>query len=138
MALQLSRADIARLQTRAKSLEGRMKKVKEKSESAIKTAVRTFEVTGAAFVGGALQGYTYDPAKGTAGVEVMGVPLDLGLGVAGHMLGFTVLGEGTAEHAHAMSDGLLACAAATYGRSAGVKLKKQMDKGGATKGLIDG
>lgn len=126
MALQLSKSELVKGYHKAQSLAKANTRIKEKSKEAIDTAVRTVEVTGAAFLGGAIQGYTYDPAKGTAGVELAGIPLDLGLGIAGHIAGFAFMDAETAKHAHAFSDGFLACSAATYGRSAGKKMKEKM------------
>ena len=127
MALQLSKAEIGRLADKAKRMEARAGKIQAQAKAAAKTAIRSVEVAGAAFVGGAIQGYTYDPVKGTAGIELMGVPLDLALAGAGHLAAFTLLGDDdTSDHVHALSDGFLACAAATYGRSSGKKLKEKM------------
>lgn len=137
MALQISKAELTRLADKARRLEVRAKGIQEQAKHAVKTAVRTVEVTGAAFIGGAIQGYTYDPKTGKAGVELMGVPLDLILAGGGHLAAFTLFGnDDLADHAHAFADGFLAVSAASYGRVAGRKLKQKT--GGAVKGLLGG
>ena len=135
MALQLSKAEISRLAEKAKRMEAKAGKIQAQAKAAAKTAIRSVEVAGAAFVGGAIQGYTYDPKTGQAGVELMGVPLDLALAGVGHLSAFTVLGDDdTADHVHALADGFLACSAATYGRSSGRKLKEKMEAPGGLLG----
>ncbi len=116
MALQISRAGLASWKQRYERLHARLKGVSHHTEKLVNTAVHTVEVTGGAFAMGVLTG-----RNGGTPVEIMGVPLDLGAGLAGHLLAFTGLAGEAGKHLHAFSDGFLASYAATQGVAIGAK-----------------
>jgi len=111
MAMQLSKQDVQKIAKRATSLQSKAKNAMDKAEGVIGTAVRTVEVTASAFGFGLLQGRY-------GGIEVMGVPIDLGAGLAGHAAAFVMDGD-MSPHLHAFADGALATFSATMGASAG-------------------
>lgn len=94
------------------SLRKRVASIREQSEQTIERIVTTAEVGGAAFAMGVLQGKT-------GGVEVFGVPLELGVGLG--LNAFALLGGAgkAASHLHNVGNGCLAAYAATLGRGVG-------------------
>ena len=74
-------------------LKSRMRNMSEKSEEGVETLVATAEISAAAFLSGVVQGRT-------GGIEVVGVPLDLGLGAGLHVLAFAGFGGRMSEHLH--------------------------------------
>lgn len=112
-ALQLSKNDVQALVKRAESLQKRVEKVKEKADTVVETGVRSAIVAGTAFACGVAQGKF-------GGIEVLGVPGELLLGVGGHLAGFMGLGGSKTNGVlHSVADGALAAWAATMGRGVG-------------------
>jgi hypothetical protein len=114
----MNKAQIAGLKERAERMINRAKSITEKSEETVGQVVRSVEINGAAFVSGM--------AKGRFGnVEVMGVPVDLGIAGVGHALGF--LGGGRyKEDVHNLSDGVLAGYSHTLGAGIGRRMATEM------------
>ena len=90
----------------------RLQSASKKADVAIETIVHTAEVGSAAFVAGVVQGRT-------GGVEILGVPMDLGAAAALHVLAFAGVGGKMSGHLHSFGDGFLAAFLATTGRGVG-------------------
>ncbi len=93
--------------------------------------VHTAEVSSAAFVAGVVQGRT-------GGVEVLGVPMDLGLAAGLHVLAFAGIGGKMASHLHGFGDGFLAAFLATTGRGVGQAMKAKAATPAAAAGHLPG
>lgn len=109
----LSRANeaLARMSTRVKSIQS---KAQEMTDSVIQSA----EVAGAGFAAGMISG-----RYGT--VEVVGVPLELALGVGLNLAGHAKLAGSSSEHLHNFGDGFLAAYFVTLGRGVGRTMGQQ-------------
>jgi hypothetical protein len=116
MAMHLSQAEIGELRVRAERLAARAKTMTAKAEAAVEHLVQSVEIGGAAFALGIINGRFDAP-------EPMGVPLDLGTGVALHLLGFLGVGGKFTEHLHNFADGALASYLVTLGFSVGGKMR---------------
>lgn len=103
----LSRANeaLARMQARVKS-------VQTKAEEMTGHVVQSAEVSGAAFALGLIGG-----KYGT--VEVLGVPLELAVGVGLNLAAHAKVAGNSSEHLHNFGDGALAVYFATLGRGVG-------------------
>lgn len=113
--LQLSRADVGRLQARLQGMQSRVKNAVAKAERFVEVGLRSAEVGGTAFGLGLLKASQGD-------VEIVGVPLPLLASLGGHSLGF--LGSGNiASHAHAIGDGALAAWSYEQGLKVGAGMK---------------
>jgi hypothetical protein len=113
--MQLSRADIEGLKEKAKRAQATVRNAREYVAEQVGHVVRTAEVGGVSFAFGVANGYT-------GGVEVLGVPLDLGAGVAAHLAAF-LMGGDLANHLHSMGDGAVAAYSTISGVGVGAKLK---------------
>jgi hypothetical protein len=85
--------------------KAQVEKVKEKAAESMQHAVQTMEVGGSAFGFGYLRGRMSAPDKPFA---ILGVPTDLGVGVALHALAFMGAFDKYNEHGHNFGDGALA------------------------------
>lgn len=128
MAMKLSQTDLRKAATRAESLKTRLAGLRKRTEKVAERAVHTAEVGATAFAFGVLQGKT-------GGIEVVGVPLELGTGVGLHLMGYLGLGGKMSDHLHGIADGALAAYLTTIGRAVGAEWKK---KGSGTGELEDG
>lgn len=122
--LKLTQAETMDLHGRAQSAIARARKALEKADVVVDRVVKTTVTGGAAFACGVAQGKY-------GGIEVMGVPADLGAGVALHALGFAGIGGKATEYMHAAGDGALACYLATLGRGVGQDWRAKSGGGGA-------
>ena len=77
----ISRADVGGWKQKALRLRSKMASNREAATRTIETVVHTSEVSSAAFLAGVAQGRW-------GGIELLGVPLDLGLAVALHVGAF--------------------------------------------------
>ncbi len=112
MALQISKADAKAAVSRLQTIQKRIANIREKAEETTERLLCTVETSGAAFAMGVVQGKT-------GGVEIFGVPLELGLGVG--LNAFALLG-GAGKHSSHLSNvgnGCLASYATTLGRGVG-------------------
>jgi len=110
--VQVTKRDAMAAVHRLDSIKRRIASIKERAEETTERLVAAAEVTGAAFGMGVLQGKT-------GGVELFGVPLELGLGLG--LTGFGLLG-GAGKHSEHLSNlgtGCLAAYATTLGRGVG-------------------
>lgn len=118
MAVKIGASQLAKMRNQAESLMKRSQGIRAKAEGAVQSVVRTAEVGAAAFAMGALNGRY-------GGVEVAGVPADLGGALALHALGFLGVAGKSSTHLHALGDGLLASYAVTLGKGVGVNMREK-------------
>lgn len=112
----ISLAEAKRLQARVQSLQSSTKRAREKAGEVVTSIVRAAEVSAVAGAIGYMQGKR--AADGKEAISIAGVPLDLAVGVAGHVM--AVMGVGGAEdHFKAIGDGGLATYFSTLGYTAG-------------------
>lgn len=111
--MALTKTELRQAAKRARSLSTRLKTMRRKTERVTERVVHSAEVGAAAFTAGIIQGRT-------GGVEVLGVPLELGLGVTLNLAGFMGLGGRMSNHLHGFGDGFLAAYLTTLGRGLGV------------------
>jgi hypothetical protein len=124
MAMKLSQADLRKAAERAQSLSTRLAGIKRKTERVTERAVHSTEIAAAAFAAGVIQGKT-------GGIEIVGVPLELGLGLALNLGGYLGLaGNKMSEHLHGFGDGFLAAYLTTLGRGVGQKMATTATGGG--------
>lgn len=98
---------------RLESIKRRIAGIKERAEETTERLVQTAETAGAAFAVGVLQGKT-------GGVDLFGVPIELGLGLG--LNAFALLGGAgkASSHLNNIGNGCLAAYATTLGRGVGV------------------
>lgn len=125
--LKLSMREVEDLQRKASNAASRARNIAAKAEDAIMTVVQSVEIGGAAFGFGLVQGRFQ-------GVEVLGVPLDLGAGVVLHTLGFFVSGKAS-PHVHNIADGALASYFTSLGQGVGAKMLVA-SRGGSSSGVL--
>lgn len=123
MAMTITKKDAQQAVARLESFKKRIANIRERAEETTERLVATAETAGAAFGMGVLQGKT-------GGVEVFGVPVELGLGLG--LNAFALLGGAgkSASHLHNVGNGCLAAYATTLGRGVGATWKDK-DKSAA-------
>ncbi len=99
----LTKAHLQHLHGRVQHLHKRAGALKEKAEKMTEKFVRTLEVGAAAALGGVVQG-----KAGPAGAHIMGVPVDLGAGLALNLLGYFGVAGKHSDHLNNFGDGMLA------------------------------
>lgn len=101
-----SHAALARAQESEARAENKLAKVKMKAEEMTGGVIRTAEVAGAAFAMGMMNGRSAQLHGKPP--EIVGVPVDLALGVALNVVGHAKLVGKSSHHIHALGDGCLA------------------------------
>lgn len=125
MALKVSRREMGSWKEKAMRARARLKSASKKADRVVEQMVHTAEVGSAAFIAGVVQGRT-------GGVEVVGVPLDLGLAAGLHVLAFMGVGGRMSSHLHGFGDGFLAAFLATTGRGVGQSMLEKEKAGAGT------
>lgn len=110
--VKVSAGTLTKYRNMAEAAHNRIARFREKGEKVMETATRTVIVTGTAFGLGVLQGKT-------GGVEMLGVPLDLLLGVAAHGGAFAKVAGSSSKRLHDVGDAAMAVYASTMGRGIG-------------------
>lgn len=129
MALSITKKDAQHAVARLETIKKRIANIRERAEETTERIVTTAEVGGAAFAMGVIQGKT-------GGVEIFGVPLELGLGLG--LNAFALLGGAgkASSHLNSVGNGCLAAYATTLGRGVGATWKgKSLGAGAAVSGL---
>lgn len=126
---QLTKTEMKSAGQRLHSLKRRIEGIKQHTEKTVEKVVRTAEVGGTAFAIGVLNGKT-------GGVEIMGVPLELGAGVALNVLSYLGAAGKMSDHLGNVGDGALASFAAMEGVKIGVQWAQK--SGGAAQGALSG
>lgn len=120
MATKLSKTEFDRAKRLAQSAMSRARAMKEKAEGAVE------QVTGAALVGGTafLFSYAMHRFRGdddAPGIEILGVPLDLGASLALHALALFGVGGKYSEQMKQIANGALASYTTTLGAGLGTR-----------------
>lgn len=110
----VSKKDMKNAVGRLQTMKNRIEKIKATTEKTMEKVVRTAEVGGTAFAVGVLNGKTGH------GVEIMGVPLELGAGVALNILSYMGAAGKMSDHLGNIGDGALAAFATTEGVKIGL------------------
>jgi len=113
---QVTKSQMATFYDKTKRLAERAKSLREKAESSMEQVVATMEVAAGAFGMGVLNGRL-------GGVEIAGVPLDLGAGVLSHVLGHLGVAGKASTHVHNLGNGMLA----SYMTRLGLGVGKRME-----------
>lgn len=122
--MQITRADAKHAVARLETIKKRIANIREQAEATTERLVTTAETAGAAFAMGVLQGKT-------GGVQLFGVPLELGLGLG--LNAFALLGGAGKHSVHLnnVGNGCLAAYATTLGRGVGATWKDKSLGGSA-------
>lgn len=115
--VKVSAATLSKWKNVAEKANQRLSRVKEKGEAVVEKVTRTMVTTGTAFGMGVVQGRT-------GGVELLGIPLDLALGVGAHVGGFMRVAGRRSDMLHNIGDGAMAAYAVAVGRGVGDSWKK--------------
>lgn len=116
MSLKVSAGTLTKYRSLAEGAMKRARAAREKGEEVVGKVARTAVTGTTAFALGMVQGRT-------GGTEVFGVPLDLLVGLGGHVAGFMRIGGKHSDQLHNVGDGGIATYAATMGRSVGLNWK---------------
>lgn len=128
----LTKTEMKTAGQRLHSLKRRIEGIKQHTEKTVEKVIRTAEVGGTAFAVGVLNGKT-------GGVEIMGVPLELGAGIALNVLSYMGAAGKMSDHVGNIGDGALASFATMEGVKIGLQWAQksggQQLPGGAAPGL---
>lgn len=125
MAHNYSQTELKKIAGRFDGLKARIANVRARAEKTTEKLLRTAETGGAAFAAGVIQGRT-------GGVEIVGVPLELGLGAALNVFGYFGGAGKYSDHLNNLGDGFLAAYLTTLGRGVGATMLTKTT-GGETK-----
>jgi hypothetical protein len=123
--MKLTKTELNKAHQRWESAKKAISRVRERAEEATQRVVDTVEIGGAAFAMGVIQGKT-------GGVEIMGVPLELGGGLVLELLAFTGMAGKATDHLANFGNGMLAAYATTVGRGVGQSWEQTGKLGGGT------
>lgn len=112
----VSHAELKRGWERLQSVQNRLAKFKDHAQRTTEKVVRTVEVGAAALGVGILQGHS-------GSVEILGVPAELGVGVALNLAGYFGLAGKHSDHLCNFGDGALAAYLVTVGKGVGTQMK---------------
>lgn len=124
MTTNISKAHLSRLAQRAEGLQKRLARFKDNAEQTTQKVVRSVEVGAMALGMGIVQGRA-------GSIEIMGVPLELGTGVALNLLGYFGAAGKYSDHLNNFGDGALATYLSTVGKGVGAAMKAKQLGGGA-------
>lgn len=128
--LKISDAQLEMIKSKVKGLQERVKNAREKADEVVGVVIRTAEIGITAFGLSVIQGKT-------GGIEIVGVPLDLGIGVAAHVAAFMGFGGRFSQHLHNFGDGALANYLGTMGFKVGAAWKaKSLGAPSGTRGRL--
>jgi hypothetical protein len=116
MTTNITKAHLSRLAHRAEGLQKRMARFKEHAAKTTEKVVRTVEVGAMALGMGIVQGRS-------GSIEIMGVPAELGAGVALNLLGYFGVAGKHSDHLNNFGDGALAAYLTTVGKGVGAAMK---------------
>jgi hypothetical protein len=119
----LSKTELKTAGQRIHSLKKRIEGIKSHAEKVTEKIVRTAEVGGTSFAIGVLNGKT-------GGVEIMGVPLELGAGVALNVLSYMGAAGKMSDHLGNVGDGALSAFATMEGVKIGLQWAQKSEGGG--------
>jgi hypothetical protein len=123
----LTKGEMKSAGQRLHSLKKRIEGIKQHTEKTVEKVIRTAEVGGTAFAIGVLNGKT-------GGVEIMGVPLELGAGIALNVLSYMGAAGKMSDHVGNVGDGALA----SFATMEGVKIGLQWAQKSGGQGALSG
>lgn len=129
MAMTITKKDAAHAMQRLEGIKRRIAGIREKAEQTTERLIGTAETAGAAFAAGVIQGKT-------GGVELFGVPLELGLGLGLNAFAFLGGAGRHSDHLHNVGNGFLAAYACTMGRGVGATWGKGKSLGAGSTGSL--
>ena len=112
----LTREHVEHLHGRVQHFHRRALALKERAEEMTEKFVRTLEIGAAATVGGVIHG-----KAGPEGAHIMGVPVDLGAGLALNLLGYFGVAGKHSDHLNNFGDGMLGAYLSQVGFGIGQK-----------------
>jgi len=115
--MQLSLRALENLESKYQATKKQVARIREEAAESVMTVVRSAEIQSTAFAMGVVNGRWGRP-------ELLGVPVDLLMGLTGHTLGF-VIGEEAGPHLHNLADGALASYVTTLGVGIGQKMLQE-------------
>lgn len=128
MAMAITKQEAKHAVKRLEGLKTRIASIRKRAEQTTEKFIRTAETGGAAFTMGMIQGRT-------GGIEVVGVPLELGLGIGLNVLGYFGGAGKHSDHLNNLGDGCLAAYLTMLGRGVGVSMKGKSLSGGSAGAL---
>lgn len=131
MPVAITKRDAQQAMHRLETIKRRIANIRERAQETTERLVGTAETAGAAFAAGVIQGKT-------GGVELFGVPLELGLGLGLNAFAFLGGAGQASNHLHHVGNGFLAAYACTMGRGVGATWGQKALAGGAKPGLSGG
>lgn len=117
--MQISKAMLERMQRQARSAAARASKMKEKAEELTQKVMDGATISGTAFLI-SYSNHRFRGSDGKPGIEILGVPIDLGIGIGGHLMGLFMGGQ-YANAMHNVGNGALASYLTTMGSGLGTK-----------------
>lgn len=128
MARKVSSRALSQMERKYKSALARVRRVKDEGERIAGQLQGAAITTGTAF-GLSYMSHRFRDENGQAGIEIVGVPLDLGLGLGLHVATlFGVFGK-WAEGAAQVANGALASWGTTIGASMGTEAYNKLQSG---------
>lgn len=124
MALKLGGKELERLKKQAESALKMRDKAKGTVERVVGSVVQTAEVQAGAFVGGVIQGKTYD-TKTKRSATIAGIPVEAAAGTALHIMGVFGLAGDHSRHLHNVGDGLVASFVTKLGAGIGSEWRER-------------
>lgn len=119
---------LKKMQRSLESAKRNSQRMRAKAREGVETVLRTGEVCGTSLLFGVVKGRTGDTPS------VAGVPLDLGLGLAGHGMAIMGIGGGMEGHLRGFADGCLASFSHTQGVAIGANMAARAGTAPATSG----
>jgi hypothetical protein len=113
MPVKYSGAALTKMKSAFESMSSRVARLRDKGDAMVEQGTRTLVQTSVGFSLGLLQGKT-------GGIEVMGLPADLLIGVGAHAAAFAGLGgKSGSKRLHDVGDAAMVVYGATVGRGIG-------------------
>lgn len=120
--MQVSLKALETMEAKAKNAKAQIQRVKAQAEDTVMAVVGGVETFGTAFSMGVINGRWGNP-------EVLGIPVDLGSGLALHAVGFLVDEGG--DHLHNLGNGALCSYFSALGVGVGRKMLEEAQKAAA-------
>jgi hypothetical protein len=129
-AKKITKKDMDAFQRKYQGMQNRLAGQRAKADELMETVVTTIEIGAVSFGLGMVNGYWVDKETGERGVSILGVPLDLGLAVGMHLVGF--MGSSRmSSHFHAFGNAALASFSLINGMGIGDKMRLKAAEGEA-------
>lgn len=127
---KITKRDLAAFEKKYSNMQSRLARQRDKADATMETVVTAVEIGAVSFGLGMVNGYWVDKETGERGVSILGVPLDLGLAVTMHLVGF--LGSNRmSSHFHAFGNAALASFSLISGMGIGDKMRLKAEEGEA-------